>query len=123
DFQLLRLKRVGLIGKPQMNENAIVTVNLRRSQRFTIHWDKPFADLACAFSNELFQPCAQIVNSLRGNDGDFVPAKGSQRSQNCAKDRTGILVCWDIRLTSLDHFIGTLKEFVEIESHDGGRGH
>ena len=103
--QLLLLGRVRLIGEPQMNEHAIVAVNLRRSQRFAIHWDKSFADLAGAFSNQLFQPCAQIVNSGRSNDGDFVSAKISQRPQNAPRTAPGFwsaatsgLQAWTISL-------------------------
>ena len=106
-----------------MNEHAIVAVNLRRAQRFAIHRDNSLADLAGALRDQLFQPRAQIVNSRRRNDGDFVAAKIAQRSQNCAQDRAGILVRRNFRLAGLHHFLGALKKFAEIQPHDGGRDH
>src|SRR6267142_1729266 len=106
-----------------MDKDTIAAINRGSSQGFTIYGDKPLADLAGALSDELLKPCAQIMNSWRCNDGDFISAKISQRSQNCAQNRAGILVRWNIRLARLDHFMGALEKFAEIKSHNGGWDH
>src|SRR3954453_4827167 len=118
-LQLLFLRCVWLIGEAQMNKNTVIAVNFRRAQRLAIHRDKPLADLAGALCDKLLKPCAQIVNPRRRNESDFVSTEISERSENCAQDRSGVLIGGNLRLAGLDHFIGALKKFAEIEPHDG----
>src|SRR5215831_3588868 len=57
------LARVHCILQPQVSEDPIIAINLRRPKLFTVDGDQAFALLAGALRKQLLKPGAQIVDA------------------------------------------------------------
>src|SRR5690348_14203700 len=121
DGGVLRLVWFG--GQPKVSENAIVAVELRLCELFTVDGNDALADFSCGFGNELFEPGAEIEDARRGDDGEFVAAVFRGDAKNRAKNHAGIGGRRGGWTAGLNHFLGELKKFRNVKAHDGGGDH
>src|SRR6185437_16185221 len=56
------LRWVGGRLQSQVSEHSIVAVDVWGAERLSIDWNHTFAIFACRFRNQLFEPCAQIID-------------------------------------------------------------
>ncbi len=121
DGGVLRLVRLGL--QAEVSEDAIVAVDRRLAERFAIDRDDAFADFAGGFGEELFEPCAEIVNSRRRDDRDLVAAVNGSDADNRAKNDAGIFVSRDVGAAGLHHLVRDVEKFRDVDAHDGAGHH
>src|ERR1700682_4607724 len=65
---------------------------------------------------------AEIEDSWRSDDGEFVPAVIRGDAQDGSQDEARIRIGGSRSTTRLDHLFGVFQEFCNVQAHDGG-GH
>src|SRR5262249_48005864 len=122
-FHLLRLLAIRLARQAEINEDPVAAINVGRGQGLAIDRDETLALLASALGQELFQPCAEVLDSRRGNNGHLVAAKIAESAKDRAQDRAGVLLGWTVRPASVHHLLSAVEELAQIETHDGRGNH
>src|SRR5262249_29980191 len=79
--------------------------------------------LACAFRQQLLQPSAQVANSGRSDQCDFVAADICQRSQDRPQNHARVFSRRNSSRARVDHLFRAVKEAIDIQSHDRARHH
>ena len=116
----------GAVSRPKVGEDAVIigiAINLRRAQRFAIDRDDAFAELAGGFGDQLLEPRAQVGNSGRSDERNFVAAKFCGRAHDQAEHHSRILFHGNGRLAGFDHFFRALEELAGVEAHGRGGNH
>ena len=114
---------VGLCRQSQISKESIVAIGCWFGETLAIHGNNAFADFSRGFGNQLFEPCAEIGNSWRSDDRNFVQAMIRGDAQDGSQDDARIGMGGDRSATRLDHLFDVLEEFCNIQPHDGGRNH
>ena len=78
---------IGRGAQAQIDEDAIISVNIGRADFLAVNGNQALAFLAGGFGEKLFEPRAEIGNAGRSEDRDFVAAGLLERSQNGAENR------------------------------------
>jgi hypothetical protein len=74
------LLHVSFARQSHMDEQAIVSIDIGGPERFCIDRDEPLAVLAGRFRQQLLEPCPEICNAGRGDDGNLVSARFSEHA-------------------------------------------
>ena len=61
-----------VLGQPQVDQEAILSIVVRRAELFPIHGDHGLAVLAGGLGHQLFQPGSQVANSRRADQRQLV---------------------------------------------------
>ena len=117
------LRLICFVRELKIRENAVASVRFGLSEFLAVHRNNSFANFARRFGNQLFKPCAEIKNSGRSDDGNFVAAVIRRYAENCPKDHARICVCCGIRAACLHHFVRAFQELANIQTHRGGGNH
>ena len=117
------LRRVGRSLEPNVGEDAVVSVHVRRAQFFAIDRDDALAEFAGGFRDQLLEPRAQIGDSGRSDERDFVAAKFRGRAHDQAEHHSRILFYRSGRLAGFDHLFRALEKLAGVESHGCGGNH
>ena len=76
------LPLVRFVRELQIRENAIVPVGIGLRGLLAVHWNNSLANFARGFGNQLLKPCAEVENSWRSDDRDFVSTVIRRHSEN-----------------------------------------
>ena len=108
----------------KVSEDAVVSVDLGRAKCFAIDGDDALAELAGGFGDQLLEPRAEVGDSGRGDERDFVAAefRGGAEDQAEHRSRDSARPA-DRGLAGIDHFFGALEELANVEAHGGGGNH
>ncbi len=71
----------------------------------------------------MFEPRAQIRNSRRRDDGEFVAPLIRGDAEDRPQNHAGIRIGGRSSAASLNHLLGVLQEFRDVEPHHGGGNH
>src|SRR6266478_2494633 len=117
------LRLVGLRSQAQIREYAIVAIGCRLGEALAIDGNDALADFPDGFSDQLFEPRAEIEDSWGGDDRNFVPAMIGGHAQDVSKNDARIGINGRGCATTHDHLLRVFLKFRNVEAHNTGGYH
>ena len=114
---------VGALIQAKISEDAVVAIDLGRAQLFAIDRNDALALLAGGLGNQLLEPRAQIGDSGRSNERDFVAAKIRGGAQDHAEHHSWIFFDRNGGGAGIHHLFRAVQEFPGVHAHGRGRNH
>src|ERR1700694_2719538 len=117
------LHRVGGALQPEVGESSVITIYLGCAELFAVNRDDALAEFASGFRDQLLEPRAQVANSGRGDERNFVAAKFCRCANEKAEHHSRILFYRSGRLAGVDHFFCAREELAGVDAHRRGGNH
>ena len=105
----------------QSNEEPIVSVDLRRTQRLVRHRHQPFAFFAGALGDQLLGPDPETLDRRWGDDRNLVAPDFCRLGEDRAQPGAGILCGGDRRRAGVRHGRRPIEEGREVDAAERGR--
>ncbi len=115
---------VGIVAvQPQVDEQPVVAIDIRRAQRLADHGQDALALLAGALGDELLHPITKVAKPRRGDKGHLVPASLGQLTQDRAQPGAVVVAIHRAvaRLTVAGHGQRLLQQRLYVHSHQRRR--
>ena len=119
--RIQRCRRRLIVTQPQINEQPVIFVRIRRAQRLADNWQDANSPLACALGDELFDPVAETLEGRRDGKCQLVQTPLGQSAQYNAEFGGFILTVRNGRAAGLRSLIGPAEKSLDIYSDQRGR--
>ncbi len=95
-----------VVTQAQVDEDAVVAVDLGRAQRLTDNWQDAAALFAGALGDELLDPVGKIGDGGRGNKSDFVAPDQSELAEERPQHGSGVCLDGGLRSAGVCQGVG-----------------